>query len=431
MKQTQMIFLIFSVALMLLPSWAGADALTLDDCIERALVENPELKAYKFAVKEADAGVGEAVGAFLPSLTLSYDFSKLYDSSGQGQDTDYIDQQTDRFAVRITQPLFAGLGNLAGLKKARENQRYREKELLFVTSRLVRDIRTGFYDVLLAEQIVVKRKDSVKRLEEQVLIAEAWVRQSLAPRVHLLETEVVLSNARQELIDAEATLAIAKARLEELLALEHEDQLEVVGSLQQDSLEACGDIDACLERAKARRAELELASLSIEMSRQDARMILARSLPRASLDGSWTDYQRDYDDNRRVDDNRDYYSVAVNLSFQPFDGGRTIYAYRRQLLAVERLEQAMIRQRNSIVAEVRTRFEQVVASHGRLQAANVTLTQAQEAYKLRKRSVELGVNSLRDLLDSSILLIRAEINMVETYHAMQLARTHLDFAVGG
>ena len=423
-------FILPTMWLLLLPSWVGAEALSLDQCIEQALAHNPEIKAYQFAAKEADAGVGEAVGAFLPSLTLSYDFSKLYDSSGQGLDTDYIDQQTDRFTARVTQPLFAGLGNVAGLNKARENRQYREKELLFVRSRLIRDIRASFYDILRAQQAVVKRSDSVKRLEEQVLIAEAWVKQSLAPRVHLLETEVVLSNARQELIAAEASLTIARARLEELLALRHDSQLEITGSLQQEVYGACADLDVCLDQAQVRRIELELAALNIEMARQESRMILARSLPRANLDASWTDYQRDYEDDRRQDDDRDYYSVMVNVSLQPFDGGRTIYAYRRQLLAIERLESLRVKQQQAIVTEVRTRFEQFHEGQARLQAASVTLTQAQEAYKLTKRSVELGVNSLRDLLESSILLNRAEINQIDSYHALQVARAQLDFAVG-
>jgi len=66
----------------------------------------------------------------------------------------------------------------------------------------------------------------------------------------------------------------------------------------------------------------------------------------------------------------------------------------------------------------------------RLTMDSNTLNQAREAYDLTRHSVKLGVSSLRDLLDTQILLTEAQINQIDSYHALQVARAHLDFAVG-
>jgi outer membrane protein len=426
MKQS----ILIGCLLALLPSWAGAAALTLDQCVERALAYNPEIKVYQFAVQEAQEGIGSARGAFLPTLSFSYDQSEILNSTGEGFDSDYFDQTTERFTARLSQPLFAGFSSVAGLEKARQDKQYRERELELIKKQLIREVRTSFYDVLQAEQLVKKRSGSVERLETQRRIAEAWVKQSMAPRVRLLEVEVELSNARQELISAEARLAIATARLQEWLAFESGGPLELVGSLRQGEVDSCAEVDSCVALALDQRIEPELISLNIEMARQDAMAIAARNLPRASVDASWTDYERTYDNEISRDDKRDFYTVAFNVSVQPFQGTRTIYTWRRQLASIERLQNVLVKQKNAIVTEVRTRFEQLQEGYASLETANDSLAQAEEAYKLTSRSVELGVSSLRELLDTELLLTRAEINQIASYHALQVARVQLDFVVG-
>jgi outer membrane protein TolC len=423
--------LIFLLLTLLSPGWAGAADLTLDQCLERAMRDNPQIMAYQSAVKAAEAGVSEAWGAFLPTLGLTYNKSSLTDSSGKGVNTDYIDQVTDRYSVMLSQSLFAGMSSVAGLKKARENKDYRDRELQFIKAQVRLDVRSRFYDVLMAREQVDKMVEAVKRYEQQVGIAKAWVAQSLAPRIRLLEVQVALSNARQDLIAAETTLKTAQARLEELMAVGHGSSgMDLAGSLEEGGSEACSEFDDCLDLALEQRPELKLMALNIDMARQDAKIITARNLPRASLDVSWNKYKRDYNESLLPDDDREYYSVMLNLSFQPFQGGRTIYAWKGQQAEIERLENLLVKQRNTIVTEVRTRYEQLNQSHGQLVAANDSLTQAREAYKLMSRSVELGVSSLRDLLDSAVLLTRAEINMINSYHALQLARVTLDYVVG-
>jgi len=422
---------IFAVCLLiLLPAGAGAISLSLDQCIQRAMVANPEIKAYQYAVQEAREGVGEAWGAFLPSVSVSYDHNRILNSSGQGTENDYFDQRSDRLVARLSQPVFAGFRGLAGLKRARQNESFRELELLLIRAELRRDVKIGFYDLLRAQALVEKRTESVERLRNQQEIAQAWVEKSLAPRIRLLEVQVELSNARQAVISAKAALATAMARLEEMLGMESGFTPEIEGSLDEQAIEPCQTVPACVDLGLARRLELELGTLNIKMAHQEARTILARNLPQARVDASWNDFQRDYETESLTDDVRDYYTVMFNVSISPFQGGRNIFAWRRQQAAISRLENILIQQRNGITTEIKSRFEQLNEGYARLETAEDTLNQAREAYDLTRHSVKLGVSSLRDLLDTQILLTEAQINQIDSYHALQVARAHLDFAVG-
>lgn len=430
-KKSIIVFLSFMVLANEI-SWSSSsmETMTLEDCIRYGLAHNPDVKAYSLAVDEAQLGISEAKGAFLPTLTLGYNYNQLSNGNSTDRDTDYLDQNSDSYSVRLSQPLFAGFSSVAGLKRARQSRAYREAELTYMRQQLVREVRTSFYNYLLSNQRAHEWQASVERLERQKDIAAAWVKQQLAPRLRLLETEVELSNARHQLIRAQSEERIAAAQLRQWLALEADAPLKLSGNFDENLTLPCVDLSQCLSLGLERRPDLQLAKLNIDMAREDARVILARNLPQVQLEGGYTDYQRDYDDSRYGEDSRDYFSVTLNLSMKPFQGGRNIAAWRKQRIAVNRYEQQLNAARLQVTSDVETRFQQLDEARARIANAHDTLKEARAAYEVASRSAELGVVSLDDLLYAELRLTRAEINLIDSRAAEALARVALDYAIG-
>jgi len=422
--------------LVIVVSWglcrlASAGALTLEECIRWGLAQNPQVHAYALAVDEADQEILEAWGAFLPTLSMGYNYNQLSNSnSSTERDSDYLDQNSDNFNVRLTQPLFTGFSGMAGLKRARQSREFRLTELRFMRQQLVREIQTSFYTHLQAARRADQWVASVERLQRQKDIAAAWVGQRMAPRLRLLETEVELSNARHQLIRAQSEREIAAAQLRQWLAMDAFAYLELRGDFDDERFDRCANLTDCLDLALQQRPDLELARLNIDMARQDARGILARNLPQAHLEGSYTDYHRTYDDSRYPDDDRDYYSVTLNLSLKPFQGGRNIAAWRRQRIAIDRYEQQLSAARHQVSSDVETRYREMIEARARIANAQDTLKEARAAYEVASRSAELGVVSLDDLLAAELRLTRAEIDLIDSRAARVLARVLLEYAIG-
>jgi len=414
--------------LFVLPCPCFASTLTLEQCINRGLTHNPEVEAYRLAIDEASEGINEAWGAFLPTLSISYNYNQLSNGSSGEQDSDYLDQNSNSFSCRLTQPIFNGFSGVAGLKRARQSKQYRQSELHYMQRQLIREISVSFFNLLHARQRVIKWQDSVQRLEQQSEIARSWVEQRLAPRLRLLDIGVELSNARHELIRSQSDEAIAIAQLRAWLVLDRDDVMRVSEDLYDDIIGSpCASLDICIEQS-LERPVLKLAKLNVEMARQDAKVILSRNLPQAQIDASWTDYQRDYDESRYHDDDRDYYSVAFNVSMKLFQGGRNLSAWRKQRIAINRHKQMLSHQRLTIVSDVQTRYQQLVESRARIKTAQDRLVKAKAAYELTEKSAELGVVSLGDLLDSEIRLTNAEITHIDSQHSLQLALVNLQYA---
>ena len=93
--------IVSALILLLAPAFACAAPLTLEQCIERGLEFNPKVKAYRLAVGEADEGISEAWGAFLPTLSVDYNYTYL-ENNETTLDTDYRSQNSERWTSRLS-----------------------------------------------------------------------------------------------------------------------------------------------------------------------------------------------------------------------------------------------------------------------------------------------------------------------------------------
>lgn len=408
----------------------AAEPLDLQACITRALAENSQLKAYALGVGEAREDVRGAWGDFLPTLGLSYGKNKLINDSAVERDADYLDQRSNSSTLTISQPLFSGFSGVAGVKRSNLSLEHQKLQLHSIQAQVIREIRRDFYGVLQSQALLDLWEAAITRLERQKEIANAWYERQLATRLRLLEVEVELSSAIQQRDAARSSLAAARARMAHWLALPTPDELVLDGSLEQDGESSFPTLEECLEIARRERPDLGMAAINIGVAEQEKVQVAARSLPRVDLEGSWTDYTRDYENIRYPDDQRDYYSVSLRVSFQPFQGGKNIFAWRRQGLTVEKMRQLQLETAKGIDTEVRTAFSLWQDSEARLTASADTLRQATEAWKFAERALELGVGSLRDMLDAELRRTRAEITRLDALLYRQRTKTDLAYAIG-
>lgn len=419
------------------PSVTASTVLSLQQCIDKALADNPGLKAYELSIKESELGVKQSYGEFLPTLGANYKYAKLLNDDKADTDEDFLDNSNQTLTLNISQPIFSGFSGVTAVRRAYLVEEYSTEQLLQGRLSTIDRIATSFYDRLRAMEHIELRKESVGRLEKQSQVVSAWVAQRLAPKLRLLETEVVLSNAQLDLIRAVADEAVAVAKLSELMAIKADENFRISGSFDDHSNKSCATLRQCVELAVDGRPEIKMAKLNVEVAGLDADAILSKNLPAVNLEGSWVDYQRDFDDPIQVSSTesysseyRDYYSVILQVSFRPFQGGRNYYAYRKQKIAMKRLKQTLINTQNEIISQVKVRYERREENLEAIEAAAKTVKEAEGAYEVASKSVELGVVSLRDLLDAEIRLTRAKIDFVDAKYGYQVANAKLRVATG-
>lgn len=340
------------------------------------------------------------------------------------------DMDGESFSITLTQELFSGFASLYGVDRAQLAHQRSRYELKRAQLELSRDIRQVFYAILVAGQRIAQWQGSVDRLERQQELVAAWVEQRLAPRLRLLEVGVELANARHELLRAQSEERLAVARMRQHLSVGPGLEMRFTGSLDRDFGQQCDELLACQELALAFRPEMSITQLGIAIAGNEAKSIVAQTMPKATLEGSWTNLRQSYVDDAFTDADRDFFTVMFNVTFTPFQGGREIFAWRKQKIVQRRLQTQFVGLRNNILVEVETRLQQLNDFEASVQNAYAALEVAREAYAVASRSAEMGVASLGEVLDAEMRLTRTEINHINSRHERVQARVQLLYALG-
>lgn len=181
----------------------------LQDLINDALKQRPDLLFMDSKVKNASEAVTMAKTNYLPSLN----FMAQYDIN----DKDFGNHQSgESWSVwgifRFN--LFDGLNTTSQVKEAKEqssNLSHLQEELM---NRIELEVRESFYRLREGEERVKVSNEAVAHAEESLRIVEDRYRAGLSNIIELLDNEVALTRARRNLLKARYDCRVARSRLD-------------------------------------------------------------------------------------------------------------------------------------------------------------------------------------------------------------------------
>lgn len=267
-------------------------------------------------------------------------------------------------------------------------------------------------------------------LEHQQRIAVAWVGQSLAPRLRVLEADIELTRARQQLTAVQVQKMIILAQLQELIAWDEPFHPNLEKPVLMEEWSGCASLEECTEYALGNRLEVDQSEVQIAIAGEEKRVVRSRLLPKVSADAVWMHSKRDYNHVQKADVDRNYHTLSINLSVPLFQGGANLTAQRRQQLKIKQLEYRHRAQRNAVITEVYQFFEQARETQSRVVQDQLVVAGALEAVAYAERAAGLGVVSLDELLRAELQLNQAEIALIESQYARHQAYVALQYAVG-
>ena len=130
------------------------------------------------------------------------------------------DRDIYNFGTTLNQPLFTGGLNLANYRSAKIGVDLSKESLETAKRDLVLQVRVGYFTILRAEKFLAVAEQQVKQFEAQFEVTKAFFDVGIVPKNDVLQAEVRLANARQQLVKAANDLATAKASFNILLRRE-------------------------------------------------------------------------------------------------------------------------------------------------------------------------------------------------------------------
>lgn len=412
--------------------------LTLNDCLEYGIKNNPGLKAAEFMVEGSTQNIKSVRADFLPSISSSYSVGMITSESSKGPtETEYIDQDARKFSVRLSQILYAGsrVFNAFAKAKAEKQMYFADKELKKLE--LIYNIEITFFQLMKAKQDVGAAMDTVKRLKEGVNSAKAYFENQLVPYVDVLLAEVDLADADQQLSMTKNSVNRKRVALFSLMNMPLDEETGFTGGADYYSSKHEITFEECREKAVENRPDLESLKNQIVMAEKEAAISMGAYLPVIKLDLGYYDQDSDYDEpgiSYTVPYDRDqrnrYWSAGVYATWDLFDGGRAWFKKNKYKAEIKKIKELIKDAQNGITTGIRKALFSLSEAEQRIKSSLNAVGAAKEYYKREDKRLRVNIGTIPALLDAQARLTRAQGNYNQALLDYQLARAELKLMMG-
>ncbi len=363
-----------------------------------ALRNNPESSMAWQRLEAANAALVMGKAAFYPQLTLAsgysqtdnpmYSFGNILNQGAFNQNIDFNDPgRTDDFnlGVKLSYRFYNGGRDQAGVKAAMARQTATRMELGAVRNQLAFGAVRAFNLIIQAEGVVKAHRAAVEAIDASLGVARARYSEGVLLKADLLNLEVQESGSKENLVQAENGLELARRVFLNLLGL-NEGRVTIAAGPEDPQ-----EIPAT--RSYGQRYELESAAAMVHAA--EAGLRLARGASYPTLDG-YAAY--DLDKGWETDGSGDSWQAGIKLNYNLFDGHRSSGAVNE---AAARLAEAREKQRQldlAIGLEVTRADLAVNEAENRLQVSEKAVEQAQESARIYRARFKEGQVLASDLI---------------------------------
>lgn len=414
-----------------LPVAADTPSWTLESILERAMTNNARIEAQTLRHEAAKEGKLAARGALLPKVTASVGLNKIENPhSSDETNSDYISQTGRTWRVGVQQNIFDGFGRWNTYNRADLIREYNHEQLKKNRREIALEVRKAYFSLLRIRADIAVIQASVERLEMQKEAAVAFFEARVAPRLHILQTETALAEAYQRLSRAQSDEQIQLVVLSSLMGLAPEKPINVVGNLEDFAPENYPDIGECLFMARENLPEIKIAGLEVDVSKRDMKTARSRFSPSVDVYADYVDQKIEYGVTGASDLDRSYYTLGVNVTWELFAGGSTLYETRRQRRTMESAEASLEDVLLSVDSRVRETYLQVKEAENQIRIAHIRKADAREAYEQANMRMRMGTGTSLDLLDAQEKVTVAEASLNQGMADYHIALANLRRFIG-
>ena len=397
--------------------------ITIDQALELSIKNNRDIQEARLQVEQAEAALREERAALYPNLDitggLTYSDSAFLDSLTQQRinsgipEQSFIDADDQSLNYSTTLGLSYNIydGGLRGasIRAARKQLRSIELNLESVVEQTRFETATDYYDLQNNDAQVEIQEAAVEDATQTLRDAQLLERAGLGTRFEVLQAEVELSQARQNLVTAIANQNIARRQLAETLSVSHDTELATADAVEEAGIWNLSLAESIVQ-AFRNRAELEQFLLQREIAEEQRQIALSSIRPRVSANANYglnDDFEDDFD---IADD----YSVGLNVEWRLFDGGAARAAADQAEIDGEIAETNFADQRNQIRFAVEQAFFQLESNQQNISTATREVELAQESLRLARLRFQAGVGTQTDVIDAQTQLTAARGDLLSS-----------------
>lgn len=282
----------------------------------------------------------------------------------------------------------------------------------------------AYYQYLEAVKLAEVQAQSVTDYASHLNNVQQQFNAGIVAKLDVLSSNVSLANAKQKSIAADNTRDVAEANLNNIMRVPMNTTLN---PLDKNFPEPEFDLtmEQAILMAQKYRWELVEADYGVRAAEASLRSAKAGYLPTVSVGGGYSWKEASV---TAVD--KDDWVVQGGLSWSLWDGGATQASVKKADAAVKTAQETLLQAREKIELEVRQDYLNVLSYKEQIRAAEASVAQAEEAYKIATVRYSSGVGINLDVLDAELALNTARTNYITALYNYNIGLATLEHAMG-
>jgi outer membrane protein TolC len=416
--------------LLLVPGvWGADDPWTLERALREGLQRNPDARLAEQRILAARAGLEQANAAYWPKLALqsSYTrtdnpmqvFGSILNQRAYSSSLDFNDvPDTDNLNAKglLTVPLYTGGRNQAARRAARANTQAADQDREAVRNALGFEIARTFHTVLKTREFIRAAEAAVNAFQNSVTVAKKRLEGGSALKTEVLDLEVRLAQAREELVRARNAQTLGLRALRNLIGIEQSEF-----AITDTTPEVAAPGSDC----SANRAEIAAAQQRQRAAEEQVRGAKSGYLPRISAFGSI-----DYDYGWKFDHGGESYTGGALVQWDIWDGQLTRAKVHEAQANLEMAREEERKLHFALDLEIEQARLELRTANERLLVTAQSVAQADESAGLTRARFEQGIALATHVIDAESALTAARVRRAEAESDQRIAIAALRKAFG-
>ena len=390
------------------------NALTLDEAVNTALKNNYTIQSKNYDYMESLENVKLNNSNYLPKLDASYGYTNTNKANVGFQS----DEATA--SLKLSYNLFNGFKDLATKESAKYLSLSSQYALNATKQDIVLDTKIAYINYLDKQNALETYKSAYVLFQEQFNDSQNRYNQGLIAKNDLLQVQVNMSSAKQNVVKAQGDLKVALFQLSNILGginLEN----ETIEKLNEQTLQSSVYDENLLEN----RSEIQALKMNLESIKELEKSAKSGYYPKVDASVSQNKY---YDElSKKIENKEDNQNIAnVTATWNLYNGGydssQSVIYKTKYLSLKSQLEKTKL----DIKLQYENAKSNLEVAIDNLETSKLALLQAKENYSIVKNKFDEGISTSTDLTDANYLLTQAKQGFNRAYFDKYLAISTLD-----
>lgn len=446
--------------------------ITLKQALALAIQNNRQLQVTQKQLTQANLNVGIAEASYWPSLGLGINlnsavysinsaqekfYNNLYSSIGldyaQSQNITIYNSnsntlQTANYSLTLlstavntldttlsmSYPLYAGGKRSANLQASQEQAKIQNLQVDLQKQTLNLQTRNAYYEIQRADAGIEIARANLKNAETSLKDAQALRQAGFATIADVLQAQVQVANAQQQLVQTQGDLIAARSTLSQILSIPEDVSVTAAEAITLEDTWKLS-LEKSLLLAYQQRPELQQELAQQKIAQAQREIALSEIRPQIYLIAQ-TDLQKVLNAGAGYPQGVEGgfwgtgYSVSAEIQWTFFNGGSS----ELKAQSAEVTEQIAVTQFAAFRNQIR---QEVIQAYTNLQVNQENYKTALEAVNLAQQSLEAnrlrfraGVGTQLDVISAETNLNQARLNLLRAIFSYNQAIASLKKATG-